>query len=220
MLFALFFALIVLASLAGIGVADSALRWSLIWPALSGSLLAIAYARNQPTLVMGKGGPAWQRVFMLVNLPWLLPTWFVALLSRLGREHACDRIPNTNIFIGRYPSRREVAEFDFVVDLTAEFPRSFRAAGLSIPNLDGVALADPTPLDLPVDAKLLVHCAQGHGRSSTWLAIQLVHAGVCTDHDAALAAIQRARPRARPSRGQQAQLSGRAAHIESANQIP
>ncbi|PRQ09022.1 hypothetical protein ENSA7_12930 [Enhygromyxa salina] len=124
----------------------------------------------------------------------------------MSRENWSDNVAGTNIWIGRRPTKSEAASFDHIFDVTAEFPASHPDRAQCIPNLDGMPLADHEPVRLPDCGRTLVHCAQGHGRSAAWLAFQLVHNGLSADHRAALSLIQRARPKAQPSRDQLVQL--------------
>ena len=61
--------------------------------------------------------------------------------------------------------------FGLVIDLTAEFPGRKKSGShyLCLPNLDGVRLVNvDIPEQLDRNSRVLVHCAQGHGRSATY----------------------------------------------------
>ena len=104
----------------------------------------------------------------------------------------------------------DVSEFDTIIDLTAEFPRWYRPANtyLCIPNLDGVAVVDlGVDLQLEDAGQVLIHCAQGHGRSAT-LAALLLGNSTSQSAEEVLAAIRQARPAVEVSRAQFRQLLG------------
>jgi hypothetical protein len=205
-----FFALACLGCAWQVATRPDAWRWAFVWPGLSAAVMTAAYAANQPRLVMGKRADGSIRLpLFVVNVPLIAATRVTAWAQRLmSREAAHDRIAGTSIHIGRYPVGDEARDFDLVIDLTAEFTPSRSGPGyVCVANLDGMPLRD-AGLSLRLDParRTLVHCAQGHGRSATWLTGQLVQSGVCTDHRTALAAILAARPAARPCRDQLIQL--------------
>lgn len=123
------------------------------------------------------------------------------------------------LFIGRLPFPNELpqlrpAGIDAVLNLCWEFPR--------LSGVDRAPLLDGSP---PTDGQferavqrvsqwrvegrnVLIHCAQGHGRTATITAAVLIRLGLASDVDEALALIRAARPFAKPSRGQLAALRG------------
>jgi protein-tyrosine phosphatase len=130
------------------------------------------------------------------------------------------------LYVGRLPlpaDHRRLAEAGVtsVLNLCAEFPRLSRLradSGMStayVPVLDGAA---PSRRQFEaavawIEARhaeghsVLVHCAQGRGRSVTVAAAALCRLGLADGPDDALARIIAARPRARPSRRQRQALS-------------
>jgi len=147
---------------------------------------------------------------ILINLPWLIFTWGIwALESLLSREDAINKIQDTNISIGRYPRFSKLQdEYDMIVDVTAEFPKSCDHAGyVCLPNLDGVALRN-VELPYPIDPnqRVLIHCAQGHGRSATFAAILMNQMNEQISKEEAYKKITEARPAARIASEQRAQL--------------
>jgi hypothetical protein len=193
---------------------QSPARWWLLWPALSCIVLAGAYGFNRPTWVCGKS-PSGRiaLLLLLTNLPWLVFTWVAWLLVVLfSREASVNPIAGTQVSISRYPLLGvDLSGFDRVFDLTAEFPLFYKPTKAQyhcLPNLDGTALHNFQPLcNVNAEEKILVHCAQGHGRSATFAAILLARiAGYATPLDA-YQAIAAARPGAKMASSQRVQLS-------------
>ena len=181
------------------------------WPACCFLLMTLSYTLHRPGLVCGKRKDGSINPFLiLINLPWLLLTWGVwTLESVISKEDAVNKIPGTNISLGRYPRFCNLKEtYDLIVDLTSEFPKSCeKAEYICLPNLDGVAL---TNTDLPVsihsNQNVLIHCAQGHGRSATFAAILINKLDRQVSRKDAYKKIREARPAAKVSIGQMAQL--------------
>ena len=183
-------------------------RYLVLWPATSCLVLASAYARNQPQLVTGKsadGRISW--FFTSLNLPWLIFTWTTwIVLALFSREPPVSRIGGTNIYLARWPLLGpDLARFDVVVDLAAELPRWYRFAGRyeALPNLDGMPLAHFTPgVEIGPETVVLVHCAEGHGRTASFVVLLLVRLGIARTMDEAIELIHGCRPLARMSRSQ------------------
>lgn len=169
--------------------------------------------------------PGWSHVVRGAVLPYLAAGAAALYLSRrFDREGLLNAVA-PGLSIGRlpFPSEREAlrrAGVRAVLNLCWEFPRLSgvgREAGIEtafVPILDG---SPPTPRQFEEATRrvarwraegrcVLVHCAQGHGRSATVVAASLVRLGLAPDADQALAIIRAARPPARPSRAQRAAL--------------
>lgn len=191
---------------------DSLARWFLLWPTLTCLVLASAYGFNRPVLVCGKtasGGVS--NLLLTINFPWIAFTWIVWLLTTaFSREPSVNTIAGTNISISRYPLFGvDLTRYDRIFDLTAEFPLAYRhsARYQCLANLDGVALHNLTKLQLvESDEKVLIHCAQGHGRSATFASLLLARSAKFATPQSAHLAILKARPGARLSRSQARQL--------------
>jgi protein-tyrosine phosphatase len=140
-----------------------------------------------------------------------LLTWSTGiLLAALSREPAISHILGTNISIARYPLWGvNLSGFSHIFDLTAEFPRFYRCTGHyeCLPNLDGIALAQWKPISpLNKHDTILIHCAQGHGRSTTFAAVLLTKMGIFTTPQQAYQTIIQIRPAAKLSSAQYLQL--------------
>lgn len=170
--------------------------------------------------------PGWMQAVDLLLLPYrLLARVTFGVLRRLDPNDLMHPV-GTRLFVGRLPlpadhSRLSEHGVTSVLNLCAEFPRLSRldrAADLQtayLPILDGAA---PTERQFrsAVDwiaarhgegRTVLVHCAQGRGRSVTVAAAALCRLGLASDSDDALARVTAARPGACPSRKQRLALS-------------
>jgi hypothetical protein len=183
---------------------------------------ALAYATRNPAIIMGKTCSGRISVpLLLVNLPWLIISWITLLLfTKFSREPAFDRIGSSRFYIGRYPFiQSTLAEFSLVIDLTAEFPRWHKSAlsYVCVPNLDGVPLSNLRFPPLPEDGgKILIHCAQGHGRSATYASLLLASVTREESPESVMEVILRSRPAAHPNRKQREQIASASGHSASA----
>ena len=156
----------------------------------------------------------------LVLGPFLLALAGLLLLSRtLGRSRFFDEI-SPGLFLGAAPfpwhrgrlRRRGVTA---IVNLCFEFEdpsglgRRGEVASFHLPTLDGTPPGEgfePGILwaagQMSRGGTLFVHCAQGHGRSATFVAVLLVHTGLATSVEEAIRAIRVNRPRIRLTEGQ------------------
>ncbi len=178
--------------------------WLLLWPALSFSIVALAYL-GSGVKVFGKrrdGTIAWYSLVGL--LPYFLFVWAVWHLLRLVRsEPSCHEI-RPGLYVGRRPFAHELPpQIEVIVDLTAEFPepaavRSGRRY-LCLPTLDALVPSDSDFRNLleeilPISQPMYIHCAEGHGRSGTLAAAILVLEGLAQDVDEAITKLQAVRP--------------------------
>ncbi|WNG51160.1 hypothetical protein F0U60_48800 [Archangium minus] len=178
--------------------------WALAWLGISLLVVCGAYL-GRGTWLLGKrtdGSQAWLPVLLL--LPYFLLTWTLWHTRRaLSREHCFDEVA-PGLLLGRRPFVHELPrDVALVVDLTSEFaePREVRTRvrylchpvlDTCAPDEDGLVsvvravLAEPGPV--------YVHCAQGHGRSSTIAAAVLLALGHSEDVHGAERHLRRARP--------------------------
>lgn len=168
----------------------------------------------------------WSRVARGLLLPYQgLAGFTLHLYRRLDREEMMNQVA-PRLYVGRLPFPSEhgwLGELGItaVLNLCAEFPRLSRLRTSPdreveyLPIFDGSAPSD-RQFQRAVDwvAKqygegrtVLIHCAQGHGRSVTIAAAALCRLGLAADAAEALAKIRGARPRAKPSRAQGERLA-------------
>lgn len=149
-------------------------------------------------------------ILLLINFPWLLLTWAIWLFEiMISQEDQINRIDQTNIYLGRYPRFNETENFDLVIDLTAEFfPSKVNTKEyICLPNLDGIKLRNTARLpQVSIDQKILIHCAQGHGRSATYASLLIAQFFPAISPQEALSLILKSRPGAMPSKAQLSQL--------------
>jgi protein-tyrosine phosphatase len=195
--------------------------WLLLWPGVSSTLVGAGYARIGAR-VFGKRAdgryPLWA---LVIHLPYLLITLGVWHLLRIALpENAADPI-SPGIWVARRPLHFEIpAEVRWIVDLTAEF---FVAAGaragreyICYPTLDGhvcdaAEFANIVRDVAALEGGILIHCAQGHGRSAALAAALLIARGVVEDLEGAERILTSARPKVRLKPSQRALVNAFAA---------
>lgn len=186
--------------------------WILVWPGVSFGLVGLAYLGLGPG-VFGKradGRISWFALLLL--LPYLLLTWLTWHLVRLMSREDCHNEVAPGILVGRRPLPGELPpEVTHLVDLTAEFSEhAMVRAGrkyVAAPMLDaGIASESAFRQLVQMIAAwpgpVYIHCAQGHGRTGTVAAAVLVAKGIHSTPEAAVAALQRVRPKLALNRSQ------------------
>ncbi len=220
---------VVLGGIAASQVVDDASQgWVILAVEVHGSisLLALAVAHG----FRSAGAPVedltsrsgWGLLVRAALLPYsVLAASTLAFSSWLLREDMMNEIAS-GLFLGRLPfpwERRglKAAGVTAVLNLCWEFPSVVTVPGvatISIPILDG---CPPTRRQFRETVErverwreegrvVLIHCAQGHGRSAIVSAAILNGLGLARDADEALTRIRAARPRANPSPAQIAAL--------------
>lgn len=178
------------------------LLW-LLWPALSLSLVALAYAGMGPAVFQKNAHGALSLAARWLLAPYLAGAW---LNSRAWTRHAPQPVPVADgVWLGRTPSPRELATGTYagVVDLTAEMtlPAGVTARAI-VPVLDLTA-ADAATLHtasvhverLRAHGSVLVCCALGWSRSASAVAAWLLRTGRARTVDDAIAQVRAAQPR-------------------------
>lgn len=184
------------------------------WLTGNAAFMAAAYWLNNPFLVLGKQiDGAVNPLLTGINLPWLLLTWLTFWAqAMLTREDFCNRIQGTRIWVSSRPGKQtDLGRFDLVIDLTCEFPADVcDGRYLCFPNLDGHGLAQlPHTGEIPAGGDILIHCANGHGRSALFASFLLREMKIAGDMEAALNMIQLSRPLAKPNSAQRKWLLNR-----------
>jgi protein tyrosine phosphatase len=163
---------------------------------------------NQPRLILGKTeNGTYSALLQIINLPWLSLTYFVWYLNVLvSTEDFENQIGNTNVYISRRPRLTELKEiYEVVIDLTAEFiePKKEGQSYFHLPWLDGMSPSNfKIPEGITTNSKILIHCAQGHGRSATYTAMLLKQLKLCDSTAEAYHLILQSRPSAKVSKQQ------------------
>lgn len=177
----------------------------LVWPALSLGVVSIAYLTNDAGW-FGKHSDGSRSVLSTaVLLPYFVLVYAVWLLQiSLSREPAISYV-NRSLALSRRLRAQEIPpSVNVVCDLTCEFvdPRSVRTrcSYRCHPILDAGACTAAELVDLarelpPADGELLlIHCANGHGRTAMFAAVWLLTHGFTTTVDDAITMLRNARP--------------------------
>ncbi len=203
--------------------------------AISMFTLALIYSlhEREVTLAAIWDHPVWRRLFDVLLFPYRILAWIVVGIARRFDSMELMNPVGTRLYVGRLPrpaDGRRLAEAGVtsVLNLCIEFPVGEDRNGQEwttayLPLLDGAAPSKnqfQTALDWIAHQHanghtILIHCAQGRGRSVTVAAAALYRLGLARDPDDALAAITAARPKARPSSRQRYALKRFCAQLGS-----
>jgi protein-tyrosine phosphatase len=172
------------------------------WLGIDFLVLGIAHIRGFHRL-FGKRAdgtlPFWS---WMIFLPLHLYSLAVLKFARTIRNEPWNSDVNEMLSIGSRPFvRDDCANFDSIVDLTAEFQEvksvRQRPGYISFPILDASA-PSAHALELALNAchsgRMFIHCAQGHGRTGLFAAAWLLANGVAANAGEALQILTKARP--------------------------
>jgi rhodanese-related sulfurtransferase len=208
MIFALFFLILDFLSIYLLLTLTTPFKYLLLWIIINLSIMSIAYALNRPYYILGKVKSGHiNPILLFLNLPWLLFSWSIFRVQMwVSRKDIVNQIEGSSIYISSRPlDNFDYTPYEVVIDLTAEFLKDdvVNAEYICYPNLDAIALTNyyENPMDFK-DKKVLVHCANGHGRSSLFVAKLLVDLDIVVSLEEGLALIKKSRPLAVPSRRQ------------------
>lgn len=187
----------------------------LLWPALSFTLVGIAYWARRAR-IFGKAGRTFRFAPQLVLLPYLtLCSLLWHALRLLLRERAWQRV-TPSLYIGRRLLAHEFpGGIASVVDLTSELYAavpSYAVTYVSLPILDGTA---PSVSELlhsvrtisQLPKPIYLHCAQGHGRTGLVAAALLLADGLVSTPEQALTKLKTVRPGLRLNHEQRRRLA-------------
>jgi protein-tyrosine phosphatase len=192
---------------AGLGKLALQSSWysAFVWPAISLGVVSLTYLLGEVRL-FGKRSDGTRHWFATVILfPYLAFAHIVWLMQTVFSNEPCLNVVNESLIVARRLRTREFpTNVRNVCDLTCEFvePEWIRTNYVYIchPILDAgtvsatelIALAK----SLVPDSKgpLLIHCANGHGRTGMFAAIWLVVHGFVDSADDAFKLLQSVRP--------------------------
>ncbi len=169
--------------------------------------------------------PGWSILLRVVLLPYLILGGVTLYISAWFDGEGLLNAVAPGLYIGRLPFPSEVAKLrcagiDSVLNLCWEFPRLSGMARepevetVQVPVLDASAPSEEqfqhavqSVVRWRAEGRtVLIHCAQGHGRTATITAAILIQLGLAESVDEALAMIKAVRPFATPSGEQKAAL--------------
>ena len=185
----------------------------LIWLWLSCICVAAAFFGHQPKWLMGKKQNGGASPFhCLLNAPFLLAYWFTWLIRHFVLRHEpVNTVAGTNVSISCWPGFHvPLDRYDLIIDVTSEMPKWYRCPNTQyacLPNLDGVPLDRyELPIAIDRDMRILVHCAQGRGRSALMTCLILLKLGHAETPEEAFHKLKQSRPGVALSRAQYWQL--------------
>jgi len=187
--------------------------WIVFWPAVSFFLVAISYLLGT-TFVFGKridGSRHWLATVVLG--PHLAFAWTVWSLQVFASQKPAWQVVNDSLIVGRRLRPHEFPdEVDVICDLTSEMldpkPIRNRPGYVCVPMLDANGMATDKMVALvqslcPNEGRrILIHCANGYGRTGTVAAAWLVAHRFVESADQALELLQSKRPGLRLRRRQ------------------
>lgn len=215
------------AGLLAVAFRTGSFAWILLWPAISALVIAAGYAWLGAR-VFGKardGRFAWWS--LILHWPYLLSTLGVWYSIRWAIFENCADEISPGIWLSRRPLGLEIpAGITTVVDLTAEF---WVATGvrnghdyICFPTLDGHVCDDAAFVAMvrevaQLPGTILIHCAQGHGRSAALAIGILLARGIIDDLKDAESRLIALRPKIGLKKSQRAMLERATGGLVSIN---
>lgn len=178
--------------------------WLAVWPAASFAWVAIGYLALGPAVFTKRPDGSLSRWRTLLLAPYLAYRWSVWRAVRLVKREPATHAMLPDVWIGRRLLSAELpGHIERIVDLTCEFPPT-RAGRTNcryrnLPLLDASAPQADELLQLldHIEAErgpLLIHCAEGHGRTGLVAAALLLKRGIAENPKDAVARVQAVRP--------------------------
>jgi len=187
-----------------LAVSYRGLAWLLFWPAVAFIAVGAAYLGIGVKVFGKRPDGSMNPLNLMILLPYVCLAWIVwVLLAVLSREAPAHEVA-PGIWVGRRPRKRELpAGVDLIIDLTCELwePRAVRThcRYVGCPTLDAAVPDLDNLMDKvgSTSGPILIHCAQGHGRSAVVAARLLMERKIATNSDDAIRKITAARSRVR-----------------------
>jgi len=157
----------------------------------------------------------------VMNFPFLAIYWVTWLIRHfLFRHEPVHAIAGTNVSVSCWPGFHvPLDRFDLVLDMTSEMPKWSGIGNgkyLCLPNLDGVPLDRYVlPVEIDRDMRILVHCAQGRGRSALMACLILLKLGYTATAEETVQLLKRSRPSVTLSRYQRMQIDRLAKNVQN-----
>jgi protein-tyrosine phosphatase len=190
----------------------------LLWPALNAFFFSLIYFLNKPKWFCKSKAGKLNPFILIFNLPWLAFTYLVWNIHIIiSKENKTDKIIDTKIILGRRLLKNEMpSDVQIVLDLTSEFnePKFENVEYINVPLLDSIQPNNTFKAELDSlanklkDKVVLIHCAQGHGRTALATSILLVNLGFSENSEKAYKLILSTRPKAKMSKVQKKYLFG------------
>jgi protein-tyrosine phosphatase len=178
---------------------------TLAWPSAAFLVVSGAYFAGSPRLFGKQRDGRRAAVSSLVLLPYLLLTRLLwEMQTRMSQEPLWHVIDESLTVARRLRASELPTGVTTVVDLTAEMidPKTVRALPgyRCLPLLDAGTMPPTALIELvrglpnPGEGRLLIHCANGHGRTGTVAAAWLIFHGIAANPTVALERLQSQRP--------------------------
>ena len=192
-----------------VAVQNDGWHWLWLWPGFSFFVVAMGYLFLGPA-IFGKSSKGVLAITnQIVLLPYLVFLWSVWHLSRLVKREPAFHFLNERFCLARRLLPHELPDgIDHIVDLTCEFtePMSLRCRSYnSFPILDGFVPRDGQLTKwiehvANLNGTILIHCAEGHGRTGLFAAGLLLYLHESDTAENALRMVQAKRPSVRLGR--------------------